>query len=66
MTHSIEEIQTKRGGLLHHLMEAYKYADKKDFPNVRHMLAKAEQEMVYLEREDSPARDSNGIMEEVG
>ena len=49
--HSIEDIQTKRRGLDHHIRQAIVYADRKDFDNVRLMFAQAEQEMRYLELE---------------
>lgn len=63
MKHSIEDIQTKRRGLVHHIREAIVYADRKDFDNVRLMFAQAEQEMRYLEHEVIAASAVSGIGE---
>lgn len=62
--HSIEDIQTKRRGLDHHIRQALVYADKRDFDNVRLMFAQAEQEMRYLEIEKVAASSVSGIEEE--
>lgn len=49
--HTIDQIQTKRRGLDHHIRLAASFAEKKDYENVRLMFAQAEQEMRYLEHE---------------
>jgi hypothetical protein len=61
MMHSIEDIQTKRRGLDHHIRRALVYANKKDFDNVRLMFSQAEQEMRYLEHEVMAASGANEV-----
>lgn len=57
---NINETQSKKRNLDHHIREALRFADKADFQNVRLMFSQAEQEMRYLE---SDIEAASGVYE---